>query len=113
MRDNHPPVHLVFALNNSASRPEAWPGSGGPSAASVGRMNRRAAKGNCCAGQDGGFPDISSTRPPGRKACSVAPVPAQGKKALSALEIGVDHLGHVFNRQSARVGGSIDEKGRG
>src|SRR5689334_160478 len=73
-------------------------------------MNRRARKGNCRADNGGGFPDLSGRR--GRIAGSESPAAmlAQAKKPLSALEIGVDHLGHVFDRQGAWIGRSIDEK---
>jgi hypothetical protein len=60
---------------------------------------------------------VFQTFPMGRgrdyEASVTPPGAVQGKKALSALEIRVDDLGQVFNCQSPRVSGSVDEKGRG
>jgi hypothetical protein len=76
------------------------------------RMNRRACEGNCRPKAGGGFPYFSGTTEKIPRLARMAPLGTQAKKPLSALEIGVDRLGHVFDRQGSRMLRSIDEKSR-
>src|SRR6185295_11690726 len=109
-REN-PPVHQVL----HSPIQQAFPGLGRvwlPIYRIVRRMNRRARKGNCPAEDGHGFPDLSSIRPQGGARNRALSASYQAKKPLSALEIGVDRLGHVVDRKCAGMSRSIDEKCR-
>ncbi len=78
-------------------------------AASARRINRRRSKRNSAVVLSRPSPRPLSCRPcrGGRLAS-----PADGKKPLSFLEIGVDFLGHGLDRQVADQALAVDEKGR-
>src|SRR5512132_26401 len=75
-------------------------------------MNRRACKGNCRPKADRGFPYFSGTSEKIPRPAPAASFGTQAEKPLSALEIGVDRLGHVVDRQGSRMLCSINEKSR-
>src|SRR4029079_6971012 len=110
MRKAGPVAPSGFALNNSVGRPGTWPGLDSRSAVSDRRMNPRPRRGNCRATAVCGFPDLS--RIVGKNSPGTATLrgTSEAKKPLSALEIGVDHLGHLIDRQGTRVRCPIDEE---
>src|SRR5262249_51102031 len=76
-------------------------------------MNRHAREGNCRARTGPGFPDLSEAKGKnsfGTATCRMIP---EVKKPLSALEIGVDRLGHLVDRQRPGKRRPVDEKGGG
>src|SRR5450759_5129596 len=74
------------------------------------RMNRRARLSNRAAAKKRGFPDLSGW--PGAK-MALPRGPRRAEKPLSALEIGVDHLGKFLDRDGAVNLRPVDEKCRG
>src|SRR5450759_1848512 len=73
-------------------------------------MNRRARLSNRAAVEKRGFPDLSAWPGSGMALPRAA---RRAEKPLSALEIGVDHLGKVLDRDGAVDQRPIDEKCRG
>src|SRR5664279_2308595 len=74
------------------------------------RMNRRARLSNRAAAKKRGFPDLSGWM--GTK-MALPRGSRRAEKPLSALEIGVDHLGKFLDRDGAEDHRPIDEKCRG
>jgi len=73
-------------------------------------MNRRAREGNCRATAVCGFPDLSGIVGKNSRGTGTRRGTPEAKKPLSALEIGVDHLGHLIDRQGTGVRRPIDEE---
>lgn len=73
-------------------------------------MNRRDREGNCRAEGGGGFPNLSHVVGEKLRYRRAGAGTDQAKKPLSTLEIGVDHLGHIIDRQGTRVRRPIDEE---
>src|SRR5450756_2013725 len=73
-------------------------------------MNRRARLSNRAAVEKRGFPDLSAWPGSGMALPRAA---RRAEKPLSALEIGVNHLGKVLDRDGAVDQRPIDEKCRG
>src|SRR5579884_3318075 len=74
-------------------------------AASRRRMNRSPRRGNRGARQARGFPDLSPGGPVRTARVGLA---ERNKKPLSALEIGVNDLGHFVDRHGPFVNGTVD-----
>src|SRR5690349_12919920 len=70
-------------------------------------MNREAPDGNCLAG----FSSLETAEPSSRPGSQAPNRPfVETEKSLSALEIGIDQLGHFVDRHVATMAFAIDEK---